>query len=483
MTPSYALSSWFFARALGAVYLVAFLSLAVQTKGLWGSQGVLPIGSYLEAVAEQTDASRYWQLPSLFWLGSSDRVLLGAAVLGAVAGTLAMLGFAQGWMFALCFLLYLAFTSAGQEFMSFQWDALLLEVGFLVLFAVPWTWSLSTAIQEPHWMLRYLFYLVLFKLMFLSGVVKLLSGDPSWRNLTALSYHYWTQPLPNPLSPFMHAMPLWFHRVTTGLTFVFELGCPFLMFWPRGRWIAAVGFTMLSLSILMTGNFTFFNWLTIFLCFWLIPDHWWSVIAQHLPWSFETLSPVTTLPIWQTALFAVLLLLSLIWSTRWFYPEGLQTRIYPLLRFAQTFHISNSYGLFANMTKTRPEIVIEGSLDGVEWREYEFKYKPGNEYRRPPIVAPHQPRLDWQMWFAALGSFDRSPWLQNLFVRLFQNSANVLGFFTSNPFPETPPRFLRAKLYSYEFTSPSEIFHEGRWWKRTLLGNYSPTFSRSEQRD
>jgi hypothetical protein len=460
--------------------LVAFLSLAVQTKGLWGSQGILPIDSYLKLVAEHTDSSRYWQMPTLFWFGASDTVLVGAAVLGAVAGFLAMIGFAQGWMFALCFLLYLAFTAAGQEFMSFQWDSLLLEAGFLTLFAVPWTWSISTAVQEPHWMVRYLFYLVLFKLMFLSGVVKLLSGDSSWRNLTALSYHYWTQPLPNPISPFMHFMPLWFHRATTGLAFVIELGCPFLMFWPRGRWIAALGFTMLSLSILVSGNFTFFNWLTIFLCFWLIPDAWWSAVTRRLPWSFEIL-PAASPPSWQIAIFAALMMFSLLWSTRWLYPEALQNRILPFLRSVQSFHISNSYGLFANMTKSRPEIVIEGSLDGVEWREYEFKYKPGSEYRRPPIVAPHQPRLDWQMWFAALGSFDQSPWLQNLFVRIFQNSPDVMSFFAWNPFPETAPKYLRAKLYSYEFTSPSEIFREGRWWTRTQLGNYSPTFSRSSE--
>jgi hypothetical protein len=168
----------------------------------------------------------------------------------------------------------------------------------------------------------------------------------------------------------------------------------------------------------------------------------------------------------------------LFWATRWLLPDALGSSLLSIVRPAQTFHISNSYGLFASMTKTRPEIVIEGSNDGVEWKEYEFKFKPGDVARRPPIIEPLQPRLDWQMWFAALGSFRQNPFVQNLMVRLFEGSPDVAGFFSKNPFPDEPPRLLRARLYSYEFTTPGEILSKGLWWRRTLLGEYSPTFQR-----
>lgn len=477
MSPTYALSSWFFARALGLIYVVAFVSLAVQAKGLWGERGILPIGGLFKAVEKETSVERYVHFPSLFWFDSSDKVIVGAAWVGAVAALLAVFGFAQGWMFLFCFLIYLSFVTAGQEFMGFQWDALLCEVGFLALFAVSWnfSWQLTT-VTEPHPWLRYVFYLVLFKLMFLSGVVKLLSGDQSWRDMTAMTYHYWTQPLPNPLSPFMHALPNWFHKIETAMTFVIELALPFLIFWPRARAWAAVGFAALSVLILLTGNYTFFNWLTLALCIWLLNDDFWEVLARFLPFHIHTQAPPNYLPWLEMGLLGALTILSVIFSTRWLFPDSWNYTLSPLLRYAQTFHISNSYGLFANMTKDRPEIIIEGSDDGVQWKEYEFRFKPGGLYRRSPQVAPHQPRLDWQMWFAALGRFEQNRWLQSLFLRVFENQPEVMQFFVWNPFENRAPRFLRARLYQYEFESPEEILENGKWWKRELINEYSPTF-------
>lgn len=427
----------------------------------------------------QTDVNRYWQLPSVFWLGQADAWIVGATAIGAMAAFFAFMGIAQGWMLLICFLLYLSFVTGGQDFMSFQWDSLLLEVGFIALFAVPWGFGLEFFVtSEPHWTVRWMFYGVLFKLMFLSGVVKLLSGDESWRDFTAMTYHFWTQPLPNPLSPFFHFMPVWFQKFNTIVTFIIELGVPFLIWFPRTRVIAAAAFTGLSLMILLTGNYTFFNWLTIFLCFWLIPDSWWDVILNGLPFKIEE---VPTSLFAQPLTISVMVFLgacSLLWCTRFVMNQRMNELVWPVLRVVQSLHISNSYGLFANMTKSRPEIVIEGSLDGREWKEYEFKYKPGNLYRRPPIVAPHQPRLDWQMWFAALGSFQRDYWVQNLFVRMFENSPDVMDLFDWNPFEEEPPKYLRARLYEYEFTSRAKIFESGLWWKRSLIGEYSPTFER-----
>lgn len=481
MNETYAVSSWIFTRALALVYLITFLSLFVQAKGLWGARGVMPMAPLLKSAEQQMDAHRFWQVPSIFWLSASDEMMVGVAMTGAVGAALALFGFSQGWSLLLCFGLYLSFCSAGQEFMSFQWDALLLEVGFLGLFLVPWNFDFSfLTAQEPHWLVRYAFYFVLFKLMFLSGIVKLMSGDESWRDLTALSYHFWTQPLPNPLSPFFHALPMWVHKTSTALTFAVELGAPFLMFWPRTRVWAAAAFAGLSFMILVSGNYTFFNWLTLALCVWLVPDSLWEKLLGFLPFELQTM-PATVFPHPFTAsVMAVLILFSALWCLRFWIPDRALATLQPALNFMQRFHISNSYGLFANMTKNRPEIVIEGSLDGKEWREYEFKYKAGNVYRMPPIVAPYQPRLDWQMWFAALGSFEQSPWLQTLMLRLAENSPDVMELLDGNPFGDRAPKFLRARLYEYEFTSPEEVFESGKWWNRKLLGEFSPTFASPE---
>ncbi len=479
MATSYALSAWFFTRMIALIYCVAFVSVAVQAKGLWGSRGVLPISSYLEAVEMQTGASRFWQLPSLFWFGSDDSYIAGAAWLGAACALLAFCGIAQGWMFLFCFALYLSFVTAGQDFMSFQWDALLLEVGFLTLFVAPWTFGfdLFTA-HEPHWSVRALFYLVLFKLMFLSGVVKLLSGDVAWRDLTAMNFHYWTQPLPNPISPFMHALPEWFHKAETAMTFVVELALPFLILFPRTRVLAAIGFAGLSLLIFATGNYTFFNLLTIILCIWLIPDHWFEPLTDALPFRLgETPATMFAHPALIGAT-TVLALFSVYWCTRFWISERVNAALWPAVKIVQALHISNPYGLFATMTKSRPEIIFEGSNDGNEWKEYDLIYKPGNLYHSPPVVAPHQPRLDWQLWFAALGRFRDNFWVQNLMVRMFENSPDVMPFFSLNPFEEKPPKFLRARLYNYTFTTPAEITGEGKWWKRELLGEYSPVLKR-----
>jgi hypothetical protein len=478
MSSQYAFAAWFFTRALCLIYIVAFLSLATQARGLWGSRGVLPMKGYLQAVEQSVGASRFVQLPTVFWISDSDTMITGAAVAGVLAACLALFGVAQGGMLLLCYILYLSFSNAGQEFLSFQWDALLMEVGFLALFVVPWSpgWTLQVGF-EPHWSARWMFYFVLFKLMFLSGVVKIASGDPAWRDMTALSYHYWTQPLPNPVSPFMHALPMWVHRVSTLMTFAIELGFPFLMLWPRTRLVAAAGFLMLSVFIFVTGNYTFFNLLTMALCVLLVPDVWWAKVLGWMNWNLEVL-PSSGTPYFTLGVTAVLALFSLYWSTRWFLPSAVDEAMLPAVSYVQTFHLSSPYGLFATMTKTRPEIVIEGSDDGNTWKEYEFRYKPGPVDRAPPVVEPFQPRLDWQLWFAALGTFRGNLWVGNLMFQLFQNSPDVKAFFSGNPFPDEPPRFLRSRLYEYEFTSPGEIFREGKWWKRRYAGEYSPTYQR-----
>ena len=478
MEQNYAYSSWIFTRALSLIYLVAFLSLIPQARGLWGSQGVLPIRPFMKNVEQNLDSQRLWQVPSVFWLSTSDDFIFGAAVTGAVFAGAALLGFAQGWCLFMCFAFYLSFCSSGQEFMAFQWDSLLLEVGFLALFTVPWNFDFAlTVAAEPHWFVRGMFYFILFKLMFLSGVVKLMSGDEAWRDFSAMSYHYWTQPLPNPIAPFAHALPDWVHQISTGVTFAVELILPFFMLWPRARAWVAGGFFILSLMILLTGNYAFFNWLTIALCIWLVPDTVWYSVVERLPFTLHAIPAAMFPHPVISAVMGVLALLSVVWCVQLWLPEEVLEYLQPPLRLGQIFHVSNSYGLFATMTKTRPEIVIEGSADGQEWKEYEFKFKAGPLFRRPPLVAPHQPRLDWQLWFAALGSAGNNPWVQTLMLRIAEKSPDVLEFFSSNPFPDVPPKFLRARLYNYEFTSPEEILESDQWWKRTFVREYTPVFT------
>lgn len=472
---TYALASWVFLRGLAVVYLMAFLSLLPQAMGLWGANGILPISMFLGSAERALGAGAYWHFPTFFWLRSGDPWILACIWMGILASLFAFVGLAQGWMFLICFAAYLSFVAAGQDFLSFQWDNLLLEAGFLALFLAPWTLSLDLFVtSEPHWIVLSLFYLLIFKLMFSSGLVKLMSGDLSWRDLTALSYHYWTQPLPSVLAPFFFFMPMWAHKVCCVLMFVVELGVPFLIFVPNLRYVAAIGIVGLMLLIVISGNYAFFNWLTIVLACLLIPDSFWYKI---LPWSISY-SPTPDFHVVVLPVFVVLIVLDLFWITRLFIPNFVQRAVLPLASIGMDYRISSPYGLFAQMTKDRPEIVIEGSDDGVNWKEYEFPFKPGPIDRRPPLAAPYQPRLDWQMWFAALNSYNQNAWLQNLMIRLLQNSPSVLSLLSHNPFPKQPPQRIRAQLYQYDF-APIEQIKKGIWWNRSLIGRFSPDLKTS----
>ncbi len=480
MEQTFAYATWLFTRAICIIYLIAFVSLLPQAQGLWSSKGVSPIREFAAAVGSGQDPSVYWQHPAIFWLSTSDEMVQGVVITGAVAAALVLVGFAQGWCLLLCFGMYLSLVSFGQQFMSFQWDSLLLELGFLTLFIVPWNLQFSMMrAEEPHWVIRGVFYVVLFKLMFSSGIAKLASGDPAWRDFSALAYHYWSQPLPNPIAPFAHALPGFVHRLGVFATFLIELILPFFIFWSRTRAWAGLGFILLSTSILLSGNFAFFNWLTIALSLWLIPDSVWEKLMLHSPAKPELITaPMFPHPFF-TVTMGTLALLSIFWCTQFILPSSVSSALNSSLQYVRAFHISNPYGLFSTMTKERNEIVLEGSDDAYTWREYAFKYKPGNIYRRPPQIAPLQPRLDWQMWFAALMPPEHSPWVKTLMLRLLQGSPSVLALLESNPFPEKPPRFVRAKLYAYEFATPDEIIDSGLWWKRTPLGNFSPILTAS----
>jgi Lipase maturation factor len=438
-----------FFRILGIIYAIAFVSFGVQAAGLIGGHGILPVADFLSALRAGAGRAAFYEVPTLLWLNASDAAITALWIAGAIFGLVAAAGFRQRLALAACFVLWLSVCAAGQDFFAFQWDYLLAETGFLALFAD----------QSPVriWLFRWL----LFRLMFFSGAVKLLSGDPTWRGLTALTYHYETQPLPTPLAWFMHQLPLGFQKVSTAIVLVVEVLVPFLFFAPRRlRHIAAWATIGLQVLILLTGNYAYFNWLTIALCLWLFiePD---ATVRRELP--HRAISAALAGFI---ALISCLLFLEVFNGPM---PPGGAA----VLHAVAPLRIVNSYGLFAVMTTTRPEILVEGSSDGENWRAYEFRDKPGDLHRGPPIVAPHQPRLDWQMWFAALGAYQQNRWFVNFIVRLLQGDQSVLRLLRSNPFSGTPPKFVRARLFQYHFTR----FGEQGWWTREERGDYFPAAS------
>jgi predicted DCC family thiol-disulfide oxidoreductase YuxK len=465
----YALVSWVFLRLFGGVYVAAFASLGVQVLGLIGHAGILPVGDYLEAVRLARGDSAYWLVPSLFWVNSSDSALLAGTVVGVVLGLLVVVDRWTRPALIGLFALYLSYESAGQEFMSFQWDSLLLEVGFLAIF-------LTGGSKIVIWLYRWL----VFRYVFMAGVVKLLSGDATWRDLTALEYHFWTQPLPTPLAWYAAQMPDWLLRAATAATLIIELGAVFLIFLPRRLRAAAAGcILLLQVPILLTGNYNFFNLLTMLLCIFLLDDAALGcVIPRRLKLWAQSRAPLTgrtaTLVAAALAFILVPLGLNRLWQTT------LRTNL-PVLgavtRALAPLSIVNPYGLFAVMTTTRPEIVIEGSADGQIWREYVFLYKPGPLTRAAMWNIPHQPRLDWQMWFAALGSIRENPWIVGLMQRLLEGSPSVLALLEANPFATAPPKYVRALLYDYRFSDlrKREVTHE--WWVRRLEGLYFPQVS------
>jgi len=322
---------------------------------------------------------------------------------------------------------------------------------------------------------------LLFRLIFSSGAVKLLSRDPTWRTLTALRYHYETQPLPTWIGWYLHQLPQWFQSFSVLFVLFCELVTPLFIFTPRRfRKIALAFIIGLQILIFLTGNYCFFNLLTVALCVLLIEDTAWPRWIRERPTPLKsTTSRMPALNLWIGRLIAIFLfLLSLIQlSVTLNEVDHLPAVALNLLQRVEPFRTVNRYGLFAVMTTTRPEIILEGSNDDQNWSSYEFKYKPGDLKRRPAFVEPHQPRLDWQMWFAALESYRTNDWFIPFCRKLLQGSPQVLALMQTNPFPEHPPRYLRARVYQYHFTTRGEKAATGNWWKRELQGDYSPVFT------
>ena len=473
LRPGYRTSADLFLRALAVVYLIAFLSFWVQAHGLIGAQGILPIDESVRLAAERGHPLRF---PTLFWFDQSDAFIHGLCGAGTLLAIVAALVPASAPLFLLLWIGYLSIVTGGGPFLSFQWDVLLLEAGLLAVFLAPWKLSPRHHAHEPPRLVAWLYRWLLFRFMFASGVVKLTSGDATWRDLSALTYHYQTQPLPNPLAWYAHHLPEGIHVVSVAAMFTIELAVPFFIFAPRRLRIAACALLAgLQVVIALTGNYTFFNLLAAALCLWLIDDVSWPK-RMRAPRTDSDPGPPKLQRLAGVPLAVLIVTLSLVYlysftlrmRSRW--PEPLVA----LTRAVAPFNMVNNYGLFQVMTTRRPEIVLEGSRDGKTWLPYEFRYKPGAPGRRPPVAAPHQPRLDWQMWFAALGRYRQSPWFVHFCLRLLEGSPAVTDLLARNPFPDGPPRYLRAQLYDYRFTTPDEKSRSGDWWKRTFLKAYLP---------
>ena len=476
--PSYAAAAALFVRLLGLCYLAAFVSFWVQADGLVGERGILPAGDLLEWVRARTGAERYWLLPTLSWLAPGNGGLHAICAAGVAASAALLVGWLPSLAAAVAWLCWLSVCGAGQIFLEFQWDLLLLEAGLLAVFLVsPGRARLRTG-AAPRPLARFLLVWLLFRLMLLSGVVKLASGDPAWRDLSALRYHYWTQPLPPWTAWLVHWSPGWVQTVSCALMFAVELGAPLLYFAPaRLRRLGAAATIALQAAIALTGNYAFFNLLTVSLAVLLLDDgvfprRWRERALRDAPdrgWPRAVLVPVAVLTL---AASSVPFLASLGAA------RAIPAPLASLYRLASPLRSTNGYGLFAVMTKTRPEIVIEGSEDGTTWKPYAFRAKPDDPRKRPGFVAPHQPRLDWQLWFAALGSYRENEWVMSVLERLLEGDRDVVRLFASDPFGGRPPRAVRALLYEYRFTPPDERRRTGAWWTRELKGLYAPALER-----
>jgi lipase maturation factor 1 len=496
--PSRLLPRWLFLRALGAIYFSAFFSLVFQIRGLIGPQGILPANTFLQAVAQALGHwQRIWYAPTVLWWSSSNGMLNAICWVGMIASVLLILNLWPRGMLIACFVCFLSFVSAAQDFSGYQSDGMLLEAGFIALFFAPH--GLRPGLGRNHPGSRASLFLLQwewFRIYFESGAVKLLSGDQQWRNFTAMDEYYQNGPLPTWIGWYVQHLPHGFHAFTVGATLVMELGIIWMMFLPR-RWriVCFCIVTPWEIGVILTANYTFLNYLVLSLGVLLLDDRF---VAKIIPAKWRTrVAPVVSnaeQPITPSGSFDLLarlwdpakLTLSSVLLAWIFYATAAELILMftsvPLptspISALEPFRIANRYGLFAVMTRGRYEIEFQGSDDGQNWTPYPFRYKPQALNEPPGIYAPYQPRFDWNLWFASLGSWREYPIAPNTEVRLLSNDKDVLELFAGNPFEHGPPHEIRAVLWQYWFTTMAEKRKAGLWWRREYLGLYAPTLER-----
>jgi hypothetical protein len=461
--PDYWLARLVLQRAIGLIYLIAFLVALHQFRPLLGEHGLLPVPRYLARL-------RFVQAPSLFHFKYSDRLLSAVCGCGAALAAVAMVGLPDSWplpatmlLWAVLWALYLSIVNVGQVFYSFGWETLLLEAGFLAIFLGP-AWS------APPTLLIWLFRWLLFRLEFGAGLIKL-RGDPCWRDLTCLYYHHETQPMPNQLSWYFHHLPKAIHRLEVLGNHFAQLVVPFFLFAPQPvASVAGAAVVVTQSWLVLSGNFSWLNFLTIALAVSTFDD---AALGRVLPSTRPALSGETWHQLLVTGLAITVALLS-------YRPVRNMLSRRQLMNYSfDPLHLVNTYGAFGSVTKERYEVVIEGTDEAeltasTAWREYEFRGKPGDVRRPPGQFAPYHLRLDWLMWFAAFSSPAHHEWFLPLMTKLLQKDRATLRLLARDPFPEAPPRMVRARLYLYRFTTRRERREIGAWWVRSLVGEYVP---------
>ncbi len=447
-----------FPRLLGVIYFFAFGAFLFQIRGLIGENGILPVKTFLVWVKRAYPKNYFSVIPSVFWLNHSNAALLGVVATGTALSVLLMAGVYPPLILFFLYILYLSIVSAGQEFLGFGWEGFLLEITFNAFFL-----TLTTPSNLFIWIS---INLVLFRFHFQGAAVKLQSRDPNWRNLTAVAFHYQSQPIPNTQAWYAHKLPMWFQKFSTLLMFFLELVVPFALFGTDlMRFLAFFCLISLQFFIWFTGNFSFLNHLTVVLCTILISNAYFgSYIDAPSTTSYPFLDVLCT----SVGLFLVALQLGFLWNH--FYPNNLLNKVSSLF---SSFYIANRYGIFAIMTTTRIEIVFEGSDDGIEWKEYLFYHKPSEVTRRPRRISPYQPRIDWQAWFLPFGYSRHESWFNNFIYHLLKGTPEVMALLRENPFKDKPPKFVRTLSYDYTFSSVEEKKATGRWWNRRYVGVFS----------
>ncbi len=513
---------WIFLRALALIYFSAFYSLLFQINGLIGPEGILPAQQYLAAIANQLGAMRFWYAPSLFWISTTSAMLMAVTWIGLLASVAAFCNLWPRLSFFICFVCFLSFIGASGVFSSYQSDGMLLEAGFLSLFFAPPGlmpgWGASHPPVRASW---FLLQWEWFRIYFESGMVKLASGDPQWRNFTAMDEYYQNGPLPTWVGWYAEHLPHWFHAASVAGTLALELGIVFMLFFPRRvRLICFFIVTPWEIGVILTANYTFLNYLVLVLGFLLLDDKFLlRFVPAHFRPSEPEAAPEPQLEIEDDAPLSIFAVseasaeaektavhqdqhprpstqsrVAFFWRiTRvsvtaflltWIaYDTTVEMLAIPFgnvhlpvqpIEALEPLRIANQYGLFAVMTRGRYEIEFQGSNDGVTWIAYKFRNKPQALNEAPRIYAPYQPRFDWNLWFASLGDWRENEIVPLTEERLLLGDNDVLGLFRGNPFPQMPPRYVRAVLWQYWFTSLQEKRSTGDWWRRESIGLYAP---------
>src|SRR5271157_2124096 len=491
---------WLFLRALGGIYFSAFFSLVFQIRGLIGPEGILPAGIYLRAVAHSLGRNQgLWYAPTLLWLASGSQMLTALCWVGMAASALLALNLWPRGMLAICFVCFLSFVSAAQDFSSYQSAGMLLEAGFIAMFFAPPGFRSGLGLASPPSRASlFLLQWEWFRIYFESGVAKIIGGDPEWRNFTAMDEYYQNGPLPTWIGWYLQHLPHWFHASTVFATLALELVLVWMLFLPR-RWRIACFFivTPWQIGVILSANYTFLNYLVLILGFLLLDDRfvqhfltrrWKNSIVANAKTSEDenpTVSEPSAAPVRRPIKILKLSLAAVALS--WIFYATTAELLWmfsalPLptepVTVIEPFRIANRYGLFGIMTRGRYEIEFQGSEDGQNWIPYPFRYKPQDLDEPPGIYAPYQPRFDWNLWFASLGSWQDYPIVPRTEVCLLSNEKGVLRLFKINPFPNKPPQKVRTILWQYWFTTMSEKRTTGLWWRRQLIGLYAPTLER-----